>query len=766
MSIQFFPNFNVRFYDSNGNALAFGKVRIYYAGTTNPATTYNFANNANPFPIVLDANGECELKGDQGVSYDIYTFTATEFTQRTFPSVSIPSAVSGGGGTDNHDELINREMNNQHPTSAITGLDESLADKVSKSASPNAEQVVSGGLLMTNGTGSFIGSIVNTIKSLLYAQFQGNINSSESNALNVSSTLYFNTGEPSSVIDIAEESKSTRIQTATQYGFTNTLKDEVNGTFSERLQVSPNGDRKVQTYLSNTIASVELNDTSNGEVVRLNQESGNNYALVEDNTGSAKLTPTDLTFSDVSIFTTFLSAVSATLQKAYDTGAQIITSVAKGAVKLTRTLNSDTHTVLQIGDTTASDQATLVVGDTKTASLSSHAFTDKTQWQPTDGTGKGHASYDAKATSGGTTDKDHMVSFQSRLNHPAGVGTLTYLWGAKNEDTINGAVTNHIGYSVKAPFGTGIIQNEYGFTCEDLVRGVVERIQLYLAGTGSTYAIKSEGINLFTKSGNALSSAVQIRSGRPSILLEETDQALDQKFWDFTINGGLLVLRTMQDDMGNAKTWLQFNRSGNDITSLNVNTRIVSSASTTTRAGFNVPHSTLTITPANGDIETSTAGLFARINGVTEKMTPVGYGEIHVHDSAVAQSIPTGTTYALITNWTDNGESLYTTPDAVTNKRITVAKAGVYQVVYNCSMISGTNNATFLVTAYKNGTTELNNLHFSRKIGTGADVGSAGFSGLVSLSANDYIDVRVRHDQIGAVNFTQVYACLSLQRIG
>jgi hypothetical protein len=144
----------------------------------------------------------------------------------------------------------------------------------------------------------------------------------------------------------------------------------------------------------------------------------------------------------------------------------------------------------------------------------------------------------------------------------------------------------------------------------------------------------------------------------------------------------------------------------------------------------------------------------------------VGYGEIHVHDSATAQSIPTGAGYTLLTNWTDNGASSGTTPDATTDKRITVANAGVYRVEYNCSMLSGTNNVIFYASAFKNGSTELDNLHWSRKIGTGADVGSASFGGLVSLAAGDYVDVRVRHDQAGSIDFTQQYANFNLYRVG
>lgn len=193
--------------------------------------------------------------------------------------------------------------------------------------------------------------------------------------------------------------------------------------------------------------------------------------------------------------------------------------------------------------------------------------------------------------------------------------------------------------------------------------------------------------------------------------------------------------------------------------------QVKTNASTTTQAGVNLPHGVDPTIPVNGDLWTKTTGLFTRINGVTEQATFSAYGEIHVHDSAVAQSIPTGATYTLITNWTDNGLSLYTTPDALTSRRITVSKTGVYEVSYNCSMLLGTSNVVLFISAFKNGTTELDNLHFSRKIGTGSDVGSASFNGIIQLSAGDYIDVRIKHDNVGSVNFTQVYANLNLKRV-
>ncbi|MDG2532083.1 hypothetical protein P6144_00335 [Sphingomonas sp. HITSZ_GF] len=48
--------------------------------------------------------------------------------------------------------------------------------------------------------------------------------------------------------------------------------------------------------------------------------------------------------------------------------------------------------------------------------------------------------------------------------------------------------------------------------------------------------------------------------------------------------------------------------------------RFVTSASTTGGAGLNIPHGTAPTTPSNGDVWTTSAGVFARVNGVTKQI--------------------------------------------------------------------------------------------------------------------------------------------------
>lgn len=141
------------------------------------------------------------------------------------------------------------------------------------------------------------------------------------------------------------------------------------------------------------------------------------------------------------------------------------------------------------------------------------------------------------------------------------------------------------------------------------------------------------------------------------------------------------------------------------------------------------------------------------------------YGGIHVHDSAVAQTIPTGATYTKLTCYTDNSTSNNMTPDAA-NDKVTITTAGVYLIACSCSFADDTNNVTWFVSPHL-GDVEIDSIHFTRKIGTAGDVGSASMSGILSVSSVPVdLDIRVRHDNLVDVDITVSYSNLSLAYIG
>lgn len=141
------------------------------------------------------------------------------------------------------------------------------------------------------------------------------------------------------------------------------------------------------------------------------------------------------------------------------------------------------------------------------------------------------------------------------------------------------------------------------------------------------------------------------------------------------------------------------------------------------------------------------------------------YGEIHLHDNSTAQAVATGATYAKFTLWGDNGLSQHCTAD-VTNDKITFTKPGIYRVSGSFNFSCDTNNIDFLGTVFLN-SVEQDHIHFERKISTGGDIGSAGFTGLIDVTTIGWdLDFRVRHSGVGSVDFTLGYGNLNVTYVG
>ena len=140
------------------------------------------------------------------------------------------------------------------------------------------------------------------------------------------------------------------------------------------------------------------------------------------------------------------------------------------------------------------------------------------------------------------------------------------------------------------------------------------------------------------------------------------------------------------------------------------------------------------------------------------------FGGIHVHDAAAVQAIADGVAYTKLTCYTDNGPSSNVTPDAA-NDKITLTVAGYYLV--NCSLnFSAGNNKTFYIAPFLGGV-EQDSIHIVRKIGTAGDVGSASFSGILTVAAVPVdLDVRARHDDVAPINLTMIYSNLSVHYVG
>jgi hypothetical protein len=87
----------------------------------------------------------------------------------------------------------------------------------------------------------------------------------------------------------------------------------------------------------------------------------------------------------------------------------------------------------------------------------------------------------------------------------------------------------------------------------------------------------------------------------------------------------------------------------------------------TNGAGFNVPHGAAPTTPVNGDVWTTTSGLFARINGGTQQFAPLGSNNTFSNASSTYGSSTATGTIGLATGATISGST----------KTVNIATSGV-----------------------------------------------------------------------------------------
>ena len=83
------PIFKTRFFDSNGDPLAGGKLYFYGAGTTTPQATFTDASGGTPNanPVILDANGEADVWLDPTKSYKAVLTDSADVNQWTVDNV-------------------------------------------------------------------------------------------------------------------------------------------------------------------------------------------------------------------------------------------------------------------------------------------------------------------------------------------------------------------------------------------------------------------------------------------------------------------------------------------------------------------------------------------------------------------------------------------------------------------------------------------------------------------------------------------------------
>jgi hypothetical protein len=86
------PTPKQQFFDASGNTLVAGKIYTYAAGTTTPITTYTSqaATSANTNPIILDAQGRCEIWLLPTLAYKYVVTDANDVQQYTVDNIVVP----------------------------------------------------------------------------------------------------------------------------------------------------------------------------------------------------------------------------------------------------------------------------------------------------------------------------------------------------------------------------------------------------------------------------------------------------------------------------------------------------------------------------------------------------------------------------------------------------------------------------------------------------------------------------------------------------
>jgi hypothetical protein len=129
--------------------------------------------------------------------------------------------------------------------------------------------------------------------------------------------------------------------------------------------------------------------------------------------------------------------------------------------------------------------------------------------------------------------------------------------------------------------------------------------------------------------------------------------------------------------------------------------KVTTAASTTGGAGFNVPNGTAPTTPVNGDIWTTTSGLFARINGGNQQYAPLGSTNAFSGTNTFSNANNTfGNSTATGTTNIASGATL-----SGSTKTVNIGTSGVAGSTTNITIGSTTGTSTTTLQGITNGVT-------------------------------------------------------------
>lgn len=139
--------------------------------------------------------------------------------------------------------------------------------------------------------------------------------------------------------------------------------------------------------------------------------------------------------------------------------------------------------------------------------------------------------------------------------------------------------------------------------------------------------------------------------------------------------------------------------------------------------------------------------------------------ELYLADNSTSVSVPAGTDYTAYNTLTmtcdkHNGLTLETVEGA---QSVKATIPGLYYVNATFSSKLGTSDVILDTAVFVNGV-ETTNLHMRRRFSTLGYTFNVSLSGLVTLAADDVLDIRVKHNNASAVSITTEYANISLHK--
>jgi len=165
---------------------------------------------------------------------------------------------------------------------------------------------------------------------------------------------------------------------------------------------------------------------------------------------------------------------------------------------------------------------------------------------------------------------------------------------------------------------------------------------------------------------------------------------------------------------------------------------------------------------ANDFLKTDGSG---NLSWANPALTSGAFAEIYTDNNTTAQTIPTGTAFTKITQFTANGLSKNATSD-YTNNKLTITRTGIYKVNGSFSFYISRNGVCCCMQAFLNGNA-VTGCHFVSYLATSNAIQTAFFTGLINATSTPWdLDVRARHDNGASVDFTVQFANLNILYLG